>query len=156
MPSAEVIKFAYAAEPAAAESESRPVKATELATLVEPGVTLVIVTLLTTFSFAKMLACRVVMNCTQRPSSRTRDCLGLSKKPQNMSSKATTDTCLPNADVLMSSRVDVVCNNCRMNGETEMSFFHKHCRECFGSCRRFEVFQQSCQFQQGPKVYILA
>lgn len=52
--------------PAIAALLSAPVNLMELSTLTEPGVTLLMVTLVTTLSLAKMLASRVLMNCTQQ------------------------------------------------------------------------------------------
>lgn len=71
-PSADPSKLAKASWLALAMLLSASVNATELATLIDPGDTFVIVTLVTVCSFAMMLASMVMINCTQKPVSANR------------------------------------------------------------------------------------
>ena len=64
MPAWDVSKSAKAPEPATAAALSAPVKATELVTLTDPGITLVTVTLVTALISAKMFASTVLTNCS--------------------------------------------------------------------------------------------
>ncbi len=60
------------------------------------------------------------------------------------------DTCFPEVDLIKSTRVEVVCNNCRLNGGTEISFLQQHWNESNPS-DVLKYFNKVVTFSQDPK-----
>ena len=60
------------------------------------------------------------------------------------------DTCFPYADLIMSTRVEVVCNDCPLNGGTELSYLQQHWNES-DPTDVLKHFSKVVTFSQDPK-----